>query len=62
MKNYSIVIYAHLLNKNTADFTAKDTTNFLAWLAKGKKKAGIVRQKHVTSIAKKDGKVILTWR
>lgn len=62
MKTYSIVTYARLLNKNTADFTAKDTTNFLEWLAKGKKKIGIVRQKHVTNIARKDGKVIITWR
>jgi len=62
MKTYSIVTYARLLNKNTADFTAIDMSNFLAWLAKGKKKNVVMRQKHITNIVRKNGKVILTWQ
>ena len=61
MKTYSIITYARLLNKNTADFTANDIASYLAWLSRGKKK-DIVRQKHVTSVIQKNGKVILTWQ
>jgi len=60
-KKLSIIAFAHLINKNTAEFTQLDQLEYLRWLSNKKAWKQIVPPVLI-SAKPKDGKVILTWR